>query len=246
MSEALRAPWERVENPTTLNPLHPFTMATDLMKLQQAGAQLRQVQQEWNARGRFGALATQLGGDTDKLLEAAQRDPLIGAWAPQLMTELRQQSLLDYQVEEIQNKLTATGDEGLYSFMSSTSYPAKFIPAFDSYFAKMTPKSQAANKPYFDSIRSALTDGLPEDPTAAAEEFNRRRAPLMVATRTLPNMESAAAAAGLGTARIMDVGGHPTPIVQDLTTGRIWSPGATGPSLQMPMPAQPAAAPAAA
>jgi len=211
-------------------------MVGDMMKLQQSALQLRQVQQEWNARSRFGELAARAGGDIGQLLEAAQADPLIGAFAPQLMTELRAQRLLDYQVAGQQSLLSKNAQEALRDGLQVAGPdPTKLDQALLGQFSRFSKQTQIDTAPYLASIRQTLLDGLPEDPEAARGEYARRRALLMVSTKMQPNIETAMGAVGLPIPQMATIGGQPVSMLRHPITGQLsMAPGQEAPNQLAP------------
>ena len=193
---------------------NPLSLVDQAMKVRQAG-------QEFQARQRFGQIMSGSGGDIDEALKQAQADPMVGAFAPQLMSELRQQQLLGSQTEAQRLGIGKSAREGLASVLQTVDDPTKLGAVLQSQFGTYDRRTQELSKPYGESIMTSLTAGLPADATAARTEFNRRKALMMVSTGMLPNVATAAGAAGFGVPSVVDVQGQPTGVVQDPFSGQV-------------------------
>jgi hypothetical protein len=174
---------------------------------------LRQTGQEFAARQRFGQIMAGAGGDMETALQQAQKDPLVGAFAPQLMTEIRQQMMIGSQAQQAQLGVAKSAREGLLGVLQTVTDPTKLQAALQAQFGVHDRRTQEIVKPYGDSVVSSLTAGLPSDPAAAQQEFAKRKAQMMVSTGLLPNIATAAGAGGFGTTSVENINGVPTPVI---------------------------------
>lgn len=213
-------------------------LMADMMKL-------RQTQQEWNARSAFGQI-TSTSKTLDEALERAQRDPNVTAWMPQLLTELKQQRLLDYQTQmygqQVSGERIKNANSGVeavnQAIMLAGNDMTKLGPAMQSRFGTLPGQVQADVMPYGNQVLESLTGGM-EGMTGdeKQQEYLKRRAAFMIANKLSPD----AAYASMGGVQPQVVtgpygqGGAQQPVMIG-GPGTLGGGGGSGPSLALPTP----------
>jgi hypothetical protein len=133
-------------------------------------------QQTFQAKQRAGEIMA-TSPDVQTGLKRLQQDPLTASFAPELMNSYRQLDLTNTQVQSSQQGMYTTGFHEIMKALPSayTDLPS-FQKAMAMRIATLSPMTQQYLKDTgaVDSLQSALFDGLPQDPKAAAVQYKLR------------------------------------------------------------------------
>lgn len=165
-----------------------LSMMGDIMRM-------RSMQQEFSARSALGNIAAG-SQNIDEALARAQQDPTV-MQRPDLLSELRQQQLLQYQTQAQQLGIANSGRDAIrQAFAAAGNNPDQLLPSLQGAIGTLPEQTRQMVMPYaMDIYQSVLggTEGMPADQRAG--EYAKRRAQFMIATK-LGSPEEAYASAG--------------------------------------------------
>lgn len=195
---------------------NPLTALSGMTELQQRMNQMRLFNEQMKARQQAGSIMA-TSPDMDTAMQSMSRNPQVMGYMPDILNTIRQADLTNTQ---LQGARQTQGDTALHSVMQSVPSAMTDLSSFDnmmsSRLATLPPSIQAQVKDSVGHIRSALFDGLPDDPKTRQSAYNQRWNAMMIGGGFTPDQ-----IAGIsGTPKIQDVGGGLVPGVQ--------APGALG------------------
>lgn len=161
-----------VTPPATTNPLGLAQSAAGTIS---ALTQAKQFQSEFAAKQRAGQIIA-ASPDYDTAASALQRDPLVSAFAPEAVGQMRAaaNSELTYQGEGQRQGLEGVGVLGKQlpaGILDRGAIPALVSTAIAN--AK-SPAAKASLGTFLDAFHTSMTEGLPSDPAATQAEQSKR------------------------------------------------------------------------
>ena len=180
-------------------PLNPFDMLSKVAQLRQSQNQNQQFQQTMAARQRAGEIIS-AAPDPETGLAAASKDPLVAAFAPDVLASYRatQQVMESTQGTIGKNNQDALGSV-LRAAAGSAQNPQQLDKLLSAQLAAVPDTIRSRIMPAVQQFRSALTDGLPQD---GGQTFRTRLTGMMVGS----GMNSDSIHSAMGTPGLTDTG----------------------------------------
>lgn len=191
---------------------NPMAMIGQWAQIQNAQNQNKLFQQTFAARQRAGQIMAS-APDLESGLTALTRDPTTAPFAGETMSAFRQAALT---LTQLQGEVQTQAKSGLEGFMKAL--PTIFADPSNETWENVTnatletlsPQAKARVAPAIGSLRKALLDGLPDDPTAKKNAFTQRLTGMMLSSGVTPD----AIKQLVGTSEFRDVGGRLQPTLR--------------------------------
>lgn len=168
---------------------NPLGMVGQFAQIQNQLNTARLFRQTFAARQMAGQiLAGADPNDPEAGIRALMSNPQTAPFAGEIINNIRgaQATLLSMQGE--QQKQAQSGLEGFMKMLPGVmADPSQFNALAQANMATLSPTAQARVAPAIDSLRQALTGGLPTEPGAARAVFNNRLNGLLVAGGVSPD-----------------------------------------------------------
>ena len=162
-------------------PANPLGAIGGYADLQDKLNQLTLFRQTFAARQKAGQILAS-APDMETGLQGLMKDPLTAPFSGEIINQARQGMLAQVQLQGEQQKQATDGLGAIIKGMSvGVSSPSMVGPSIDATMKTLSQSAQTRDGPAVDSLKSALTDGLPSDPAAARAEFTKRMAALSLA-----------------------------------------------------------------
>ena len=162
-------------------------------------------QQTFAARQQAGHIMA-TAPDLETGLSNLYKDPQVAPFAGEMVGQIRQGMLAGVQYQgEVQKQATSGYDaviQGLPAMLASPT-EGTWKNAIESKLGTLSPLARKQVEPILANMKTALLDGLPDDPAAAKAEFAKRVAGFSLATGAKPEAISGI----LGPATSQDTGG---------------------------------------
>lgn len=169
-------------------PPSPLDTIGKFAETQERLNQIRLFNQTFAARqaaGQIFATSPDLATANDRL----SRDPMVSAYAPELVNLGRENQLVMTQLQGLQQGQAATGFEGFMKTLPAIyNHPGSWGDVVGAQLNLLPPAIRAQVAPSIEMIRKGLTDGLPEDPQGAMDQFHSRLNGMMIAAGITPEL----------------------------------------------------------
>jgi len=125
-------------------------------------------------------------------LDALVKDPVAGPFAGEYVMQMReaqmtqaQMGLIATQREGAVQEQSLNGYHAVLQGLAGTEDPSLLGPQIDAYLKTLSPQARARVAPAVSGVVKSLTEGLPDDPAAARDEFNSRKMGIAIASGNL-------------------------------------------------------------
>lgn len=192
-----------VKTPDPSSAANPLSTLGAFASIQNQLNQNRLFQQTFAARQTAGQILAN-APDMDSGLAQLMKNPLTAPFAPEIGNSIRQ---YESTTADVQGKIQDQSSTGLQAVlkgaMAGLGNPEMLIPAVTSSLATLSPQARARVQPAVNDLLTSLTQGLPQDPAAAAMQYRQRLYGLGISAGITP--EALSGIVGSPTTR--DVGG---------------------------------------
>lgn len=166
----------------------PFDTIGKFADVQSKLNEVRLFNQTFAARqaaGQIFATSPDMATATDRI----SKDPMVSAFAPELVNLARQNQLVMTELQGKQQEQARSGFEGFVKALPQIyNHPEQWGPMVNAQLDLLPPALRAQVAPSIEMIRKGLTDGLPEDPHAALDMYHSRLNGMMVAAGITPDL----------------------------------------------------------